>query len=525
VTVLRSGSATDVGRVRKINQDLPLEAPNLYAVADGMGGHVGGEVAAQIAVEALLQEFTREPTRAGLAGAFSEANRAVWQQSQDHSELHGMGTTLTAVALVGGENGRDTLALANVGDSRAYLYSNGQLVQVTADHSLAEERMRHGEMTEEEAAVHPQRHILTRVLGVSSDVETDMWELQLRAGDRLVLCSDGLSNELSRDEMADILATVPDPGDAAHQLVDVANEHGGSDNITVIVVDVLVGEDAPADGSVITPVGARAGLPLVVTPGSGPNPVGDVTAMHPLAKGTQLGFTGQTSVLGGDAPPSGEFFLDNTQAVPVARSSIRSAALAPSPATAAPPNESRGTRRRRLGIPRRITVRVVLFTLLVLAIPTGAYFAIRWYAYDNWYVSIQKNEVVVKQGHPGGILWFHPRVVDHTGTTTAQLLSTGVAQIRAGVSEPSLPAAKHYVANLHAEYLTIQAAKKAKAHASTTTTTTLPPRTSTGPGTSVPPPTVAGAVTTTVPTTATPTTAVAPTTVATAATTPATSAP
>jgi len=197
VTVLRSGSATDVGRVRKVNQDLPLETDNLYAVADGMGGHVGGEVAAQVAVDALLQVFTREPTKAGLAEAFSKANHAVWQESQDHSELRGMGTTLTAVALVGGEDGRDVLALANVGDSRAYLFSEDRIVQVTADHSLAEERMRHGEITEEEAAVHPQRHILTRALGISTDVETDMWELQVRSGDRIVLCSDGLSNELS----------------------------------------------------------------------------------------------------------------------------------------------------------------------------------------------------------------------------------------------------------------------------------------------------------------------------------------
>jgi len=170
VTVLRSGSATDVGRVRKVNQDLPLEAMNLYAVADGMGGHVGGEVAAQVAVDALLRVFTREPTKAGLRDAFDKANNAVWQQGQEHSELRGMGTTLTALALVGDDDGRDTLALANVGDSRAYLFSDGQIVQVTADHSLAEERMRHGEMSEEEAAVHPQRHILTRALGVSSEV-------------------------------------------------------------------------------------------------------------------------------------------------------------------------------------------------------------------------------------------------------------------------------------------------------------------------------------------------------------------
>ena len=268
MTVLRSGSATDVGRVRKVNQDLPLEAPNLYAVADGMGGHVGGEVAAQVAVDALLRVFTREPTRAGLLDAFTKANSAVWQEGQEHSELRGMGTTLTAVALVGGDDGRDTLALANVGDSRAYLFSDDQIVQVTADHSLAEERMRHGEMTEEEAAVHPQRHILTRALGVASEVEPDMWELQLRSGDRVVLCSDGLSNELTNDELAEVLSRVPDPGEAAHQLVEIANEHGGSDNITVVVVDVLVGEDTPAHASVITPLGARAGSPLLVGPGS-----------------------------------------------------------------------------------------------------------------------------------------------------------------------------------------------------------------------------------------------------------------
>ena len=180
VTVLRSGSATDVGRVRTVNQDLPLERPNLYAVADGMGGHVGGEVAARVAVETLERAFERAPTVDGLREAFSEANAAVWHESQVNVDLRGMGTTLTAMALVGGTGGGDVLALANVGDSRAYVFSGGHLVQVTDDHSLAEERMRHGEMTEAEAAVHPQRHILTRALGVSSEVEADMWELELR---------------------------------------------------------------------------------------------------------------------------------------------------------------------------------------------------------------------------------------------------------------------------------------------------------------------------------------------------------
>jgi PPM family protein phosphatase len=521
VTVLRSGSATDVGRVRKVNQDLPLEATNLYAVADGMGGHVGGEVAAQVAVAALLRVFTREPTRAGLLDAFAQANSAVWQEGQEHSELRGMGTTLTAIALVGGDDGRDTLALANVGDSRAYLFSEDQIVQVTADHSLAEERMRHGEMTEEEAAVHPQRHILTRALGVSTEVEADMWELQLRSGDRLVLCSDGLSNELTSDELAEVLSSVPDPGEAAHQLVEIANEHGGSDNITVVVVDVLVGEDTPAHASVITPLGARAGAPLLVGPADGTGAVPQLPASDAFAEGTQLGFGGQTRSLRQDGLRTAEFFPDTTQAVPVARATDRSAPPSAPSVPTAPPDETRRQRRRRLGLQRRITLRVVLFVLLVAAVPTAAYFAIRWYAYDNWYLSVQKNEIIVKQGHPGGILWFHPKVVDHTGITTSQLLATDVAQIRSGVQEPSLLAAKRYVANLHNEYVSVQNAKHPKTNATTTTTTV--------PGT--PPPTAPPLSQTTVATTPTAATAAvtsstfAPTATTTpAATTPATTA-
>jgi serine/threonine protein phosphatase PrpC len=542
VTVLRSGSATDVGRVRKVNQDLPLEAMNLYAVADGMGGHVGGEVAAQVAVDALLRVFTSEPTRAGLRDAFDKANSAVWQEGQEHSELRGMGTTLTALALVGGDNGRDTLALANVGDSRAYLFSDGRIVQITADHSLAEERMRHGEMTEEEAAVHPQRHILTRALGVASEVEADMWDLQLRSGDRLVLCSDGLSNELTSEEMAEVLSSVRDPGEAAQQLVEIANEHGGSDNITVVVVDVLVGEDSPPDASVITPLGARAGSPLLVGPASvtgavfgpgsatAPGAASGKLASDAFAEGTQLGFGSQTRSLRGDGLRTGEFFPDTTQAVPVSRATDRSVPPGVRNVATAPPNETRRERRRRLGIPRRITVRVVLFILLIAAVPTAAYFAIRWYAYDNWYVALQKQTIVVKQGRPGGVLWFHPRVVDVTKTSTSQVLPTDVTQIRAGVQEPSLQAAKSYVSNLANEYVSVQNAKRAETNTSTTTTTTLPGSGTTGTtGTTAPPttPTTAATTAATADTTAatTATATAATTTVTTASTTATTAAP
>ncbi len=202
---LRAGSATDVGRVRSVNQDMVLDRPNLYAVADGMGGHAGGEVAARLAVETLEAAFGRWPTSVGLREAVEEANVAVWRESQVHPDLHGMGTTLTALAVVDESGGQATLALANVGDSRAYLFSRGALTQITFDHSLAEERVRLGEMTEAEAAVHPQRHILTRALGVSADVQVDVWELGAPRGTRVLLCSDGLSNEVGPEEIAAIL--------------------------------------------------------------------------------------------------------------------------------------------------------------------------------------------------------------------------------------------------------------------------------------------------------------------------------
>ena len=358
MTVLRSGSASDVGRVRTINQDIPLERPNLYAVADGMGGHAGGEVAARVAVETLEEAFERAPTSDGLRDAFSEANTAIWRESQANLDLRGMGTTLTAVALVGGPDGHDVLTLGNVGDSRAYLFTEGHMVQVTDDHSLAEERMRQGEMTEAEAAIHPQRHILTRALGVSSEVEADMWELHLRTGDRLLLCSDGLSNEVGTDEMAEILEAVDDPEEAANRLVEVANDHGGSDNITVVIVDVQVGEQGNGKPSVATPLavrpgeatGAAAAADSPAPEGDGPPGPGqatgpatdlaatallasvvrdDETAIVParevLAPGARLGFGDEQdqASLAEEGPHSDEFFVGSIASVPLSRSTSR----------------------------------------------------------------------------------------------------------------------------------------------------------------------------------------------------------
>jgi protein phosphatase len=483
--------------VRRINQDVPLQRPNLYAVADGMGGHAGGEVAARVAVETLEHAFDRSPTAAGLRDAFTQANSAIWQESQANTDLRGMGTTLTAMALVGGADGRDVVALANVGDSRAYVLTNGRLIQVTDDHSLAEERMRHGEMTEAEAAVHPQRHILTRALGVSSEVETDMWELHLRSGDRVLLCSDGLSNEVGMDEMTDVLVSVSDPEAAAQRLVEVANENGGNDNITVIVVDVQVGDDMSEVIPVVTPIGigaatALGGAAVLAANGAtapatatevadGSNEATGSTALgisepsiyDTLAPGAHLGFGDEPKTLAVEGPRSEEFFID--AALPVARTSTRVPLESSQAPEVAPERESRGARRRRLGIPRRVTFRVILFVLLIAAVPVAAYFVLRWYAYDNWTVTLQGNQVVIKQGQPGGVLWFHPRIVDHTPYTTKDIPPVSLAAVKAGVQEPSLADAHNYVNGLVAHVTPTTTTTTTAAGKSTTTTTKPPP--------------------------------------------------
>ena len=234
---LHAASATDQGRVRPSNQDRVVVSPHLIAVADGMGGHNGGEVAASTAVESLVSHFGSKRSSEELLAAVESANAAVWEQSRERPDLRGMGTTLTAIALVV-DGGVEQMTLINVGDSRAYLYAEEVLSLLTADHSLVEEMVRSGEITPDEAAVHPHRHILTRALGIESSVDVDAWRFEPIDGDRVLLCSDGLTNEVSEEEIAYILAEAGDPAAAAEELVRLAVDHGGNDNVTAIVVDV-----------------------------------------------------------------------------------------------------------------------------------------------------------------------------------------------------------------------------------------------------------------------------------------------
>ena len=241
------GAASDTGRVRQANEDSYLVVDGLFAVADGMGGHQAGEVASHLALETLQSEFDAAGTDV-LVRAVENANHTLVSRSAADPELAGMGTTLVAMALVEA-SGRDAIGVVNVGDSRLYLMSDGELAQITEDHSLVATMERQGRLTAAEAAVHPQRNILTRALGIDGTVLVDSWEILPVIGDRYLICSDGLFNEVDENRIAATLRRLADPNEACRELIRLANEGGGRDNITCVVVDVVddAGRDPNAD--------------------------------------------------------------------------------------------------------------------------------------------------------------------------------------------------------------------------------------------------------------------------------------
>ena len=230
--------ATDAGKVRANNEDALLVGEGrdetLFAVADGIGGFEAGEVASRIAIDVLRNLEPGDSFEA----AIREANRRILAVGRGDERLSGMGTTVVAVRF-GGTREEPVVEIAHVGDSRAYLLRGGELQPVTEDHSLVAELVRSGDLTRAQAAEHPQKNLITRALGADEEVEVDTAVLPVEAGDRLLLCSDGLTDMVAEARIAEILADSPDdPEGPARALVSAALEAGGSDNVTVIVVDV-----------------------------------------------------------------------------------------------------------------------------------------------------------------------------------------------------------------------------------------------------------------------------------------------
>lgn len=269
---LRAGYASDRGLVRQVNEDTYFLRPGLYAVCDGMGGARGGEVASQMACFGL---HGLDPASAGpqeLREAVMEANRSIVERSVGEDHLMGMGTTLTAALIK-----ENRLILAHVGDSRAYMLRDGDLTQLTDDHSWVGEMVRRGELTPAQAAIHPHRSVITRALGTEGDVEPDVVEMDVVPGDRIMLCSDGLTGMVADTDILEIMAAGEGPQTTAEMLVKAALLNGGEDNVTVLVIDVTDDETAERNED-FGPFGAQILF--------GPSDRGDIGGLSQRGRGS-----------------------------------------------------------------------------------------------------------------------------------------------------------------------------------------------------------------------------------------------
>ncbi|SES66188.1 protein phosphatase [Natronincola peptidivorans] len=239
---MKAAAITDVGRVREINEDNYCIYENgvaLYMVADGMGGHKSGEIASSIAIDSiknhiiryLTDEFEEPAIKGVIFEAFNRANQEIYDKSANNFDCEGMGTTVTMALIIQGK-----LFIGHVGDSRAYLLRNSELEQITQDHSLVAELVRNGSITEREALKHPQKNIITRCLGTDESVKADIFSLDFVEGDMLILCTDGLTNFVDKEEIKRAILEKEDCMEGCSYLVSLANQRGGYDNITVVII-------------------------------------------------------------------------------------------------------------------------------------------------------------------------------------------------------------------------------------------------------------------------------------------------
>jgi protein phosphatase len=351
-----SAAVSHVGKIRANNQDSGYAGTHLFVVADGMGGHAGGDVASAIAAKRIAEADTDYPSvrdaEFSLQQALIAANSLLAETVFEHSELTGMGTTVSGILRVGNQ-----VAVAHIGDSRIYLFRDGELKQITADHTFVQRLVDSGRITPEEAAVHPRRSVLMRVLGdVDAAPEIDTAIFDTKPGDRWMLCSDGLSSYVTDDKMASILATVRTATGAADRLVKESLDHGAPDNVTVVLVDI--DDSDGASGMPPTFVGSAA-APLSYENDTSRRPIRLPTLLlHPLKA---------TPPEDSHFEPEGESYLEELI------------------------EEDRKRARRR---------RIVWLVVLVLAVAAivGAVFAAYSWTQSHYYVGENNGHVAIFQG-------------------------------------------------------------------------------------------------------------------------------
>ena len=363
------GAATDIGQVREGNDDSYLVVEPLYAVADGMGGHRGGEVASRLALETVQGMFERR--EGSLAEQVAEANRAVFDRSQSDRKVSGMGTTLTAAQLDG-----NRVHLVHVGDSRAYLLRGGELTQITEDHTLVHRMVVEGEISEEEAETHPHRSIVTRAIGVDRSIQVDERDLEVAPGDRLLLCTDGLTGMISEGQIREILLETPDPQVAVDELVKGANRAGGIDNITAVILDFA---DDGGPGATRESAMPRQPTTERPSPPAAPSDRSDVTLVG----------------------------------APISQSSPESSMAPARPASGTDRPPERRPEPSRKGS-RRVGRKVWVWTGVTLAIVALGVVGFRVYLDTQWFVGVSNDRVAIFRGVPAEVagLELHSVVVE-----------------------------------------------------------------------------------------------------------------
>lgn len=446
---VRYGAHTDIGRVRDHNEDTLLASPPVFAVADGMGGHEAGEVASSLAVATVkAAQLDSDEPEVWVGRVVDSANTAVFAKGTQQGGALRMGTTLTVAYTA-----PDAIYLGHVGDSRAYLLHDGRLRQLTDDHSLVAEWVRQGRITAEEAAVHPQRSVITRALGIDDAVQIDTMRVVPTAGDRLLLCSDGLTGCVSDADIAATLRDCTDPDEAAAKLIDLANAGGGDDNITAVIVDVV---DSPAPAP--------------------PRPLNDApTELVPAVTAAAT-----TEIVAVAAAPTA---ADETQAA------APEVIERPPPPEREPPARVQRLRRREDREGGRFWLKFSIWAGVFLLLVVGGWVALGWFAGNSYYVGSQDEVVVVFRGIPGSVFGTagSSELVERSPLRVEQLPEKTREELVDGIKADSREEAERILAGLTSQVLVTSTTSS-----TTTTTTTIAVAPTTVPAVGVPTPPAAG---------------------------------
>ncbi|MFD7021603.1 PP2C family protein-serine/threonine phosphatase [Promicromonospora sukumoe] len=482
---LRYAARSDVGLVRSNNQDSAYAGPNLLVVADGMGGHAGGDVASALTIAALVAldrpDHSSDQSMSELERSIDRARQDLVDATTADPDLAGMGTTVTALLKSG-----NTLAMAHLGDSRAYLLRDGTLAQVTVDHTFVQHLVDTGRITPDEAESHPQRNVVMRVLGdFDLDLTPDLSIREAVPGDRWMLCSDGLSGFVPDDEIAEVLSTVPEPYDAVERLVSMSMRAGSTDNITVVVADVLDDAAAAGTAATVTPEIVGSAALAGVTAAGGGTPSASAAPHAEIDGDTVTGFSRNGSAAGGQPAPApvAVGVLTDPAAQDNLADTLEQAMIAggsdeeqyqpdiqPDDDLAEEAGEEAPTRKKRAWLT------VVGALLLIVGLGLAGWGGYRW-TQTQYYVGQSDGQVAVFRGIPAtaGPLTFST-AVELTGTRVDELPAFVADRVNETIRATSLEDARG-----RAERLISEAAPEAEPSASPTPSATPTPTTSSTP--------------------------------------------